>query len=251
MKHLYIFTLLLATLVSHPLAAQKNITKTNALPEPLMKIYGISQERMIGKSLSFWGGIKIMPQTSLPGAGFTTKWYTDQSRNPFKEAKMKGGTLNAGFRKYGNDKASANGFYWGAYFSVARFTTQTGKISSEFVDRKTQVIYAVEVIQNYKLMAAGGGLEIGVQKKIGKKLVFDWTILGVGIADIQLDGNIQISDESDNFDLRNFCPESRDASLALEKYFSLEKSIEAKRVVVSGKGWAPAFKMGLAIGFGY
>lgn len=245
--------------------AQKNVTKIN-LGDALIKSYSISQERAVFKRSSVQLSLKFMPLAKVSGIEYTRIWYPNPDRNPLLGTKMSAKVAALEYRIYRNHKA-LNSFYWGFSLNAAQYQLSTGTFTTTFnapanfgqyqalmqeYHIQVQQEYQVQLQQEYQATLIGAGLEIGIQKKIGKHVFVDWTILGLGIGHASMKGQIHVaSPDVADFDLRMLDMNTFDTHCKAEDYVTIEKTINAQSISLSSKAWVPTFHMGLAIGIGY
>jgi hypothetical protein len=229
--------------------AQRNFTKVS-MSDAVLKTAALSQERLLTDRISLQGGIKLRPNCLIPGAGYSQHYYPDPARNPFINARMKAVSVSAELRIYGKGK-QGSGFYYGAFVNAASFRAQTGEFNYDFKEPVTTAVYTAVLQQEMSLKMAGGGLQLGVQKKLNKKMILDWTILGIGIGHMKLNGRMQVLRGAEGFNLQEYNLNTADASMSFEKYFPLQKTAEAQAIILKGSGVVPVLRMGVAIGFAY
>src|SRR4051812_14922190 len=113
--------------------AQKNVSKTSVFPGPLFRVFGVVQERAIGKRFSTVTTVKAMSPVKFPVSGLTNASYKGDTYNPFSEAKLSGIGNVTEFRIYKKDKEKQlRGFYWGPYFTAMVYKLSTSKYPGEF-----------------------------------------------------------------------------------------------------------------------
>jgi len=230
--------------------SQKNVSKASLFPGPFVRVFGVSQERVLGKRMSTQTTVKAMPPVKFPVAGLTSASYEGETYNPFSEAKLSGIGNVTEFRIYGKEKGALRGFYWGPYFTAMVYKLTSSKYPGEFKDANN-VVYKADLQHVVKVSGIGGGLQIGVQGVIKKLVAVDWTILGIGFGSIGLKGGIEATNTSANFDFRNYEADVDKAVLAYDKYLPLKKTVEAESVTLGVKVPYPLFRMCLAIGIAY
>ncbi|MCW3075847.1 MAG: hypothetical protein JWO32_456 [Bacteroidetes bacterium] len=237
-------------LSSAVLIAQKNVTKINLLPGPAFFMFGVSQERAIGERTSIQTTFKYMPSVKFPASDYLGASYNGQTANPFANSKSTAFGNVTELRIYGKEKKALRGFYWGPYVTVNVFDIKSSPFPGQFKD-DNGVTYSGDIQQNLKLTMFGGGLEIGIQKLIKDKIALDWTILGVGLGWVNMQGSIVATNTSSNFDFRNYTKDINSATQGFEQFIPIDKTIEPEKVSMSIKSLAPVLRTGLAIGFGY
>lgn len=230
--------------------AQKNVTKINLLPGPAFLMFGVSQERAISERMSLQATFKYMPLVKFPASDYLGASYNGQTANPFANSKNTGMGAVLELRIYGEEKKALRGFYWGPYLTYNTFDVKSSTFPGQFKD-DNGVTYSGDLQQNIKLSMMGGGLQIGIQKLFKDKIALDWTILGIGVAAVNMNGTIIATNTSSNFDFRNYTKDINSATQGFEQYIPINKTVEPEKVSMSINSIAPVLRMGLAIGFGY
>lgn len=155
---------------------RKNIFKIN-LSSFAFHNNSISYERLLSRKVSFVAGYRFMPEvrasTSYIGKKVLEK-YGNNSNN-LKDnlnSTIIGNTTYTGeFRFYGGKKPGARGFYLSLY---GRYMALKTNYAYEYVnERGTYVIPLAGTIKGI-----AGGLMIGSQWQIKKRITLDWYILG-------------------------------------------------------------------------
>jgi hypothetical protein len=246
----FILLPLVFCLASQLTCAQKNVSKATFFPESAYRLYGFAQERAVSKRASLQATFRFMPLTQIAEAKYAAGSYKSESGNPFSETKVSAlGTVTE-LRVYGKKKEALRGFYWGPFFNANLVKISTGLYTARFkLDYNN--VYKVDILQFCEIRSVGLGLQIGVQGIIKKKIAVDWTILGIGISSVSLNGRIQTVNTEQDFDLRAYPLAITSSEFAFEKYFPLQKTVEAKQILISGKAPVPVLRMSLSIGIAY
>lgn len=245
-------TFLLAAFVlsSAIIFAQKNATKINLLPGPAFLMFGLSQERAISERMSLQATIKYMPSVKFPASNYLGASYNGETANPFANSKNSGMGAVVELRIYGKEKKALRGFYWGPYLTFNTFNVKSSPFPGQFKD-DNGVTYKGDIQQTINLTMFGGGLEIGIQKLFKDKIALDWTILGLGLGSVNMNGTIVATNTSSNFDFRNYTKDINSATQGFEQFIPIKKTIEPEKVSMSINALAPILRMGLALGIGY
>lgn len=243
-------TLITFVLISALAIAQKNATKINLLPGPVFFMFGVSQERALGERKSIQTTFKYMPSVKFPASDYLGASYNGQTANPFANSKSTAFGNVTELRVYGKEKKALHGFYWGPYITVNVFDIKSSPFPGQFKD-DNGITYKGDIQQNLKLTMLGGGLEIGIQKLFNDKIALDWTILGVGLGWVNMQGSIIATNTSANFDFRNYTKDINSATQGFEQFIPISKTIEPEKVNMSIKALAPVLRTGLAIGLSY
>jgi hypothetical protein len=242
----YLFAILIAGINSG--YGQKNITKTNLLYGPFFKTYQLAQERQITKRISIQTVVKARPASSLSmPSQFNSVEVEGDEYNPFVNLTMSGIGNTTEIRFYGKDKEALRGFYWGPYFHFMQYKVKSPTMTASFEDDNGTDYYA-DIQQVVKLTTIGGGLQIGAQWIVAKRICIDYCILGIGYSQLGVKAGIEAINSSSNFDFRNYGIESSfGGDLPVDATYEVNK----ESVTVGIKAPWPIFKMGLSIGFAY
>lgn len=228
---------------------QNNVSKNDVLPGPFFKMINTTQERKIGQRFSTVTTARVRPASTFKG-GFGVITVDGASYNPFANAKLSAVGNTTQFRIYGKKKGSMHGFYFGPYASYMHYKLESASVPGEFHDNNG-VLYKADVKQIVKVNVIGGGLMMGVQGFIKKRVAVDWTILGIGFGSLGIESGIEATNTSDNFDFRNYNDDVDKATFGVEKILPFKKTVEATTVTMGAKVPWPLLHMGVAIGFGY
>ena len=171
MKKKYLFFLLLFPTLLFA-QEQKNILKTNLFSLALNN-YNITYERSINKMLSISAGIRFMPTSTAPLKKYIED-YVDQADFEINSFKMGNTAITIEPRIYfGNHKM--NGFYLAPYLRYLKYTVDFPITHPQNI---TSGANNPPIILIGNISAVCGGLMIGAQQHIGKKLVADVCIVG-------------------------------------------------------------------------
>lgn len=157
-------------------AYPKNVVKMN-VTSLLFKNYNFVLERSLTPKISASVGYRAMPSTKMSGMPALKKGYklAGEDKNTLEEdwsditASNKAVTAEARF--YSGRKPGPRGFYAGLYGRYTKFD-----IGYDYVYETTSKNYLIPV--KTTTQGIGGGLYIGVQWLIGKRVALDWQILG-------------------------------------------------------------------------
>jgi hypothetical protein len=252
MKTKNYFFLLITALLSVPVSAQKNVSKTGIFPGPLFRMFSTSQERKLGKRITTVTTLKAMPPVKFKGGPLSLITHGDQTYNPFANAKLSAVGNITEFRIYKKkeEREAPKGLYFGPYFSYTFFKLNAAAFPAEFQDNN-QVTYKADLQEVIKVNVIGGGLQVGVQGLIKNKIAIDWTILGIGFGSLKITGSIDATNTSDNFDFRNYDEDVANTTLGIDKLIPIKKTVEKESVSLSAKAPWLLIKTGLSIGIAY
>jgi hypothetical protein len=155
----------------------QNVVKFNVGSLLLFKNYNFVYERSLTRKISASVGYRTMPATQLSLLPALEKGYNlageDEStlEEDWSAIKASNQTFNAEFRFYGGRKPGPRGFYLGLYGRYANFD-----VDYNYTYETDTKNYLIPITSSAK--GLGGGLFIGVQWLIGKRVALDWQILG-------------------------------------------------------------------------
>ncbi|QCR24843.1 DUF3575 domain-containing protein [Pontibacter sp. SGAir0037] len=139
--------------------------------------YSFSYERSLTPKISFVAGYRFMPEQSAGDMWISkeiSKRFLDEDdelRSDLDKIQLSNNAVTGEFRFYTGKKPGARGFYVSVY---GRYTT----IKTNYIyDYETQnTSYQLPLQADMK--GFGGGLMIGSQWLIAKRVTFDWYIIG-------------------------------------------------------------------------
>ncbi len=150
---------------------KKNIIKIN-LPALALKNITIQYERAIARKVTLAGTLRFMPKGSIP----LKSTFINLADDPETERQIN--NLNVGnvafmpeLRYYLSKKGAFRGFYLGLFASIAKYNAN---LIYEYDDDGT----TKTIPMSGSITGITGGLMIGAQFKLSKKLFLDWWILG-------------------------------------------------------------------------
>lgn len=126
----------------------------------------VQYERKISKKTSFAIAAHLLPFGKLPYPGLVSD-IADVKNVEFNKANIGAFGIIPEFRFYPGRKGALRGFYLGAFINYAQYKTD---LPINY-NNKTGIF-------NGKISTVTGGLQIGVQSKLSRKIVLDIWILG-------------------------------------------------------------------------
>ena len=167
---------------------RKNAVKIN-LSSLALNNYNFNYERSLTRKISFVAGYRYMPVTSLNSlpvtSPITDRFFQDDSEiaNDLNAISTGNQSVTGEFRFYGGKHAGARGFY------LSLYGRQLSMDVNYLMDYDTQArTYQLPIKSSLK--GFGGGLMIGAQWLIAKRVTFDWYILGAHYGNLKGDANI-------------------------------------------------------------
>jgi Protein of unknown function (DUF3575) len=149
--------------------AGKNIIKTN-LTSYALNNYNLTYERSLFKRMSISVGFRYMPKTSVPFQSEIEK-AIDNKDIKVADFQMGNTAITPEFRFYFG-LGKMKGFYIAPYARFASFDIQAPILYDDNSGNKKEVFF------NGTIKSISGGVLLGVQKHILKKLVLDIWIIG-------------------------------------------------------------------------
>jgi len=183
----------------------KNIVKTN-LSSIALANYGLTYERMLTRKISASVGYRFMPSTYITQSPLGEKVMDivaeedDDLSSQLDKLKTSGNAITLEFRVYTGKRPGAKGFYAGLYGRYASF-----KYDYPYDFEKPSGTTLVPLKGNSR--GIGGGVILGGQFMIAKRVVVDLFIIGghYGSLTGKLEGLTDMSDfdEADRAELKD------------------------------------------------
>lgn len=152
-----------------------NFIKTN-LTSIILKNYSLQYERVLSRKISVALQYRMMPTTGIPFKSSVLKIVGDEdpdTKKIIEDFKMSNYAITPEVRFYLSKKGYGRGFYIAPFYRYASYTTNDLNVSYTDDDGNDQSIK-----MSGKLTSNTGGILFGVQKFIGKRVVFDIWLLG-------------------------------------------------------------------------
>jgi len=155
---------------------RKNNVKIN-LSSLVLDNYSFFYERSLSRKISFVAGYRFMPASTvgeLPGVQKLSERYLEDEediRDDLNNLSTSNNTFTGEFRFYGGKKPGARGLYLSLY---GRYTDMQIDYSYDYETNNNAYLIPLKS----DLKGFGGGLMIGSQWLIAKRVVLDWYILG-------------------------------------------------------------------------
>ncbi len=166
----------------------KNIVKLNLLALSL-KNFSVQYERAIAKKISAGATLRFMPFGSLPFRSTIKATADDEEfETQLEKAQFGNFAFMPEVRFYLGKKGVFRGFYIAPFLSIAQYKTKVDFVYDDNgIDK--------EIPMSGKINTITGGLMLGAQWKLSKKLYLDWWILGpnAGSSKGDISGKIALS----------------------------------------------------------
>ncbi|MFY7964912.1 MAG: DUF3575 domain-containing protein [Chitinophagaceae bacterium] len=229
---------------SQKLIGGKNIIKTNLTGDAIGN-YNLTYERSILKKMSFSVGVRYMAKQSLP---FQSEMQDLIGNNDIKIADFKMGNfaITPELRFY-LSAGKMKGFYIAPY---ARYASFDLAVPILYVD-PNNASNRKEVLFDGKITSFSGGLLLGVQTQIFKKLVLDVWIAGghYGSSNGTLDGDFSKNPLASDQDVKNLQDKLDNISVDAGPFTFKGNVVSKTQAVINSTGpWAGIRALGLSIG---
>ncbi|MCY7420346.1 MAG: DUF3575 domain-containing protein [Chitinophagaceae bacterium] len=173
---LFTKSLIASAIIALPFFARaqqgKNEFKVN-LSSFVTKGFGLQYERQIGKKFTIALGYSMIPEGKIAFQSVIEDLVDDPD---IKVGDFRLGTsiITPELRWYVGKKGAFHGFYLAPYGRFSTYTLQIPVSFNSAIDKRTALF-------DGKLKNSLGGLMLGSNFKLGKRLTLDWWILGAGI----------------------------------------------------------------------
>ena len=218
-------------------AVENNIVKIN-LSALVFKNISVQYERKISRKSTLSLNVKYMPKGTIPFKSSVESAIDDASVR-VDLLKIGSSGFTAEYRYYLSKKGAFRGFYLGPFVSFNNYKTD---LPLNYLNNTKTGVFVGSV------SSFTGGLQLGVQWKLGKSIYLDWWILGPnygsGKGDLIL---ITPLNSIDQLSLRNELETLKnDLPLKVIKSYT----VDANGASIRAEGpWAGLRGMGINIGF--
>lgn len=220
---------------------QLNILKVN-LTGIVLKNYSFQFERVLNRKISVALSFRTMPESSVPLKGVILDAADDdqQTEEVLDALRIKNTAITPEVRFYLGKKGFGRGFYIAPFYRYASFKTNNMKFTYTNGLGGDNTIFL-----SGKLTSHTGGLLIGSQWKIGKRLSLDFWILGphYGSGNGFFEGNTSVP--LNTFEQNSLRQELEDFDLPLTKETS---TVNANGATLTLDGPWGGIRSGLSIG---
>lgn len=173
-KLLFLFFILPGLVNAQKILGGKNIIKTN-LTSDFISNYNLTYERSIANKFSFSVGVRYMPKSTMPQfVQDKVEQLVDDKNVNIKDFKMGNFAITPELRLY-LSAGKMKGFYIAPYLRYSVFDLQV-PVTYSYTSGASTV--NASAFFNGKFTAISGGLLLGSQFQIAKKLVLDVWIIG-------------------------------------------------------------------------
>lgn len=156
----------------------RNIIKLN-LTSLILKNYSVQYERILKKSISAALGVRVMPATGIPFKSLVLDATGDEDpeiRKAIEALTVSNFAITPEVRFYPGRKGYGRGFYIGVFYRFARYNADGFAVEYDnFLNGKSSVVLSGDMTTHT------GGIMIGAQWFLGKRISLDWWILGAHV----------------------------------------------------------------------
>ncbi len=151
-----------------------NFIKVNLFALAL-KNYSFQYERVLNRKFSFALGVRFSPESTLPFQNSLIKLSDDDpdAIEQIKNFKFGNTTITPELRFYVSKKGYGRGFYLAPFYRYAKYTGQ----GIQFTYENTAMVES-KISMKGNLVSNTGGLMIGAQWGLSKRISLDWWIIG-------------------------------------------------------------------------
>ncbi len=162
---LIFFFSILMPIKAQEISDNSNIVKVN-LSALLMRNFSVQYERKISPKLALALGVHFLPFGKLPYQNIVSN-YVDVNNIDFTKANIGAFGIIPEVRIYPGKEGALRGFYLGPFISYSSYKTDL----PIYYSNKTGIF-------NGDISTFTGGLQIGVQRKLSRKVYVDFWIIG-------------------------------------------------------------------------
>ena len=141
----------------------------------IFKTYSLEYERVLNKKVSVLLTFKTMPESSLPFKNLLKEQFgeDDFTRNAIENFRLSSFSLSPQVRFYLSKKGYGRGFYIAPFYNYSKFSIK--KLPSQF---KIDSSVLINIDNSGKFSSNTGGILLGAQWMLSKRLSLDWSIAG-------------------------------------------------------------------------
>lgn len=218
-------------------ASAKNVVKLNLFALPLKNI-SLQYERAVGRKVTIAGTFRYMPTGSIPFQSVFNDLAADsETERQLNNLKLGNIAFMPEVRYYFGKHGAFRGFYLGLFADIARY-------NADLVFEYDDAGITKTIPMSGHLTGITGGLMIGAQFKLGKRIVLDWWALGpnYGVSNGNLSGK-KTMNASEQQSLRD---ELDALDIPLTKF---TYTVDSNGATVNMNGPWAGIRSGLCIGF--
>ena len=217
--------------------AHKNVVKLNLFALGLKNIT-LQYERAIAKKVTLAGTFRFMPKGNIPlKSTFINLANDPETERQINNLKIGNVAFMPEVRYYFSKKGAFRGFYLGLFASIAKYNAD---VLYDYDDAGT----TKTIPMKGSITGITGGLMIGAQFKLSKKIYLDWWALGpnYGSSNGKISGQKTLS-ASEQQSLKD---NLRDLDVPLTKF---TYDVNSNGATLDFKGPWAGLRSGLCIGF--
>ena len=214
----------------------ENMAKIN-ISAFILKGFGVQYERKIGQRTTLALGYSAIPTSTVAFKSFYDK-QIDNARVNIEDFKIGTSIFTPELKYYFGNKGAFHGFYLSTYVRISHYNIE-GPVkynSSTNVERTA--------IFSGSINSISGGLLLGSNFKIGKKLYLDWWIIGGSLG--KASGNVSANTPLNQDEQNGLKDALNNTDIPLT---SIQSEVNANGATVTSKGSVVGLR-GLGINFG-
>ena len=241
-----LFLLLLSLLVTVGLFAQgddeqvtesKNVVKLNLFALALKNVT-LQYERAVARKVTVAATLRFMPKGSIPlKSTFINLADDPDTERQINNLKVGDVAFMPEVRYYFSKKGAFRGFYAGLYANIGSYTAT---VPIEYDNNGT----TETITMSGKITGITGGLMLGAQFKLSKKIYLDWWILGPNYGSSK--GSLTGKKNMDAIEQQDLRDELADLDIPLTKF---TYNVNSTGATMDFKGPWGGIRSGLCIGF--
>lgn len=241
-----LFLLLLSLLVTVGLFAQgddeqvtesKNVVKLNLFALALKNVT-LQYERAVARKVTVAATLRFMPKGSIPlKSTFINLADDPDTERQINNLKVGNVAFMPEVRYYFSKKGAFRGFYAGLYANIGSYTAT---VPIEYDNNGT----TETITMSGKITGITGGLMLGAQFKLSKKIYLDWWILGPNYGSSK--GSLTGKKNMDAIEQQDLRDELADLDIPLTKF---TYNVNSTGATMDFKGPWGGIRSGLCIGF--
>ena len=209
------------------------------LTSTLQKNFAVSYERILNKTVSISLGLKYRPSSGIPFSKTLINLDVLDDGDGISDVKLNSLAFTPEVRFYLNKNGYGQGFYLAPFYRYATFNIDNLILDYDATNKTVK--------SNGKVKSHTGGISVGVQWNLGKRIVLDWNIIGFhyGNATGTLDGKPESPfTSSEQADLQDEAALDGESSI-----FTFDRTVTSDRILDKITSPWGGIRAGISIGF--
>jgi len=219
------------------IAESKNVVKLNLFALALKNVT-LQYERAVARKVTVAGTFRVMPKGSIPLKSTFINLADDPDiEDQINNLKVGSVTFIPEVRYYFSKQGAFRGFYLGLFAEIASYSAT---VPIQYNNAGTTEMIAM----SGKLTGITGGLMIGAQFKLSKKIYLDWWILGPNYGNSK--GTLNAQKNMDAIEQKDLRDELASLDIPLTKF---TYNVNSTGATMDFKGPWGGLRSGLCIAF--